>query len=92
MKIKVVEFGGGMSTFQDLMNVITNLPTGTVFSITVSWCTSQGLCVNPNMMKSWGLEFAKCFSNCNCGQYTVSPTQGTASHKSSNNLCHYIKL
>ena len=81
-----------MSTFQELTNVISKLPKGTVFSITASWCTSQGLQVTPNMMKSWGLNFAKCFSNYNCKQYVVSPTQGTAAHKSSNNLCHYIKL
>ncbi len=81
-----------MSTFQDLLNIIQSLPANTFFSITYAWCTSNKLNVTPNMMKSWGLKFARCYRQNNCDKYTVSPTQGTASHKTSNNLCHYIKL
>ncbi len=80
-----------MSTYQDFLNVVSGLNSGTVFAITTKWCTAHGLIVTPNMMKSWGIKFRSNYSKYGCSNYTVSPTQGTARSKSSNNLRHYKK-
>lgn len=81
-----------MSTFQDLLNIIGALQPGATFSITKKWCIANGLSVNTGIVRGWGRKFANCFGQHNCARQCVSPTQGTASHKSSNNLCHYVKI
>lgn len=43
------------------------------------------------MMRGWGQKFSKDHSLYGCSRKTVSPTQGTAKDKSTNNLRHYIK-
>lgn len=84
-----------MSNFNDLINVVNTLPTGTQVKIQYDWCTAHGLNVTPNMMKSWGQLFSngvkKGLYGCTKDK-TISPAQGTASHKKINNLCHYIKI
>lgn len=75
-----------------LINVISSLPKGTNFSITSSWCQKNGINASPADAKALGKEFAKVYSQYNCGHKSVSPSQGTAAHKSSNNLSHYIKF
>lgn len=80
-----------VSTYQDFITVIDGLPSGTKITVSKEWCENHGLMVDEAMVKSWGRNFARDYINHNCKREKVSPTQGTASHKSSNNLSHYIK-
>ncbi len=80
-----------MSTFQDFLDIINGLASGSIITIKKDWCTNHGLTVTANMMKGWGIQFSKVYSSYNCDRYTVSPTQGTAKDKSIANLRHYIK-
>ena len=80
-----------MSTFQDFLNTVNGLASGSIITITKDWCTNHGLTVTANMMKGWGIQFSKVYASNNCDRYTVSPTQGTAKDKSITNLRHYIK-
>jgi GH25 family lysozyme M1 (1,4-beta-N-acetylmuramidase) len=83
-----------MNNFNDFLAVVNGLPSGTNVVVTYEWCTSKGLIVNPNMMKDWGKKFS---AGVKAGQYgcvrntNTSPSQGSASHKKTNNLCVYTK-
>ena len=49
-----------------LINLISNLPSGTVFSITTIWLNSNGINANANNAKLLGSKFAKIYFNYNC--------------------------
>ena len=55
-----------MSNYNDFLNVVSKLQSGTTFEITVEWCTAQGLTVNQNIVKSWGHSFANDYSKYGC--------------------------
>jgi hypothetical protein len=80
-----------MSSYHDFLSVISSLSSGTDIEVTEKWCTKHGLRVSANMMRGWGQKFSKDHSLYGCSRKTVSPTQGTAKDKSTNNLRHYIK-
>lgn len=43
-----------MSTYLDLIAVITSLPSGNPVQVTVQWCSQYGLIVTPGRVKEWG--------------------------------------
>lgn len=43
-----------MSTFQDLLNIINGLPSGTEVVITKEWCSKHNLVVNDAVVRDWG--------------------------------------
>ena len=67
-----------MSTYQDFLNVVNGLPSGTVFEITVEWCTANGLSVNANLVKSFGHDFAADYARHGCSLNQI----GTDNHHS----------
>lgn len=67
--------------YSQLLKIIDGLKSGTKFEVTVDWCASQDLDVNPSDVKSFGLKFAQEYENHGC----------ECLGKTSNNLNHYIK-
>lgn len=55
-----------VSSYNDFLNVVDSLLSGTVFDITYDWCTAQGLKLTPNTAKSWGRKFVTDYVNHNC--------------------------
>lgn len=64
-----------------LLKIIDGLEPGTEFELTVEWCASKDLNVNPSEAKSFGLKFAQEYENYGC----------ECLGKTSNNLIHYKK-
>ena len=52
--------------FNQLINSINNLPSGTNFSITQDWLNANGINATANDAISLGKQFAKVYSNYNC--------------------------
>ena len=81
-----------MSTFQDLINEILKVASGSRVEISEEWCVCHNLTSNGPTRRHWGQLIAK-----NPAQYglypdnTVNPGCGKFSNKSTNNLSHYIK-
>lgn len=71
-----------MSTYLDLLATINNLASGVSVEITVTWCTNQGLIVNPSLVKRWGKLIYDNYQSLGL----------TYRGKSSNNLHHYTKI
>ena len=77
---------------QNLLNIISALPSNTNFYITKKFFSKFSLVVTNSQILSFGHYFSKNYSKYGCKKNIVSPNQGTASNKSSNNLCHYTKI
>ena len=81
-----------MNTFQDLLNEIAKVPSGSKVTISEEWCSSHGLVSDGKLRRQWGQKIGK-----SPGQYglnvdtSINPGCGKFSNKSSDNLSHYVK-
>lgn len=80
---------------EQLKEVVSKLPDGSKVDITIKWFAEHGIydCINTNTIKSIGREIAKDYREyCLIRDKKVCPENPKTPHKSSNNLCHYIKM
>ncbi len=65
-----------MSSYNDFLKVVSNLPANTYFAVTYDWCVNYGLKLVPATAKRWGKNFVKDYANYDCTRLGV----GTDSH------------
>ncbi len=81
-----------MSTYADLLKVISKLASGTEVVITKKWCNGHGLIVDNVLVRKWGGQIKKDYANIGLMEKIINPGGGVFLNKSSDNLRHWIKM
>lgn len=81
-----------MSTYADLIAVISGLVAGTEVEITKEWCGKHGLTVDGKLARKWGGKVKKEFANIGLREKVIHPGGGDFVNKTSDNLRHWIKV
>lgn len=79
--------------YNNLLKYICSLSVNTKFSITIEFCNSAGIVgVTNDEVRGFGKQFRKDYKSIGCIEdILISPQNGAAAAKSSDNLYHYIK-
>lgn len=82
-----------MSTFQDLLNEVSKVTSGSKVTISEEWCNNHNLISSGTLRRRWGQHIAK-----DPARYglkpdnSINPGGGKFANKSSDNLSHYERL
>ncbi len=81
--------------YNQTLNIINNLPSGTKFEYTIKFFNSHGLSVSPSQIRIFGKRFSEDVDSnviSNVNKLNIINNQGNYPHKNTSNLSHYIKI